>query len=66
VCWRIEWNGGGGHFAAIYCWANDSGTRWLGIADPDGPELSTISMDDLTNGVYEDGGTWTRTYLTQP
>jgi hypothetical protein len=66
VGWRIEWNGGGAHFAAIYCWMDDSGTLWLGIADPDGPELSTISMDELTHGVYGDGGTWTNTYLTQP
>jgi hypothetical protein len=64
VGWRIKWDGDGAHFAAIYCWAIDAGTQWLGIEDP-GSEESALAMEELDNGDYGDGGTWTHTYLTQ-
>jgi hypothetical protein len=67
VCWRILWNGGGGHFAVIYSWAVDAGTELLAIADPKrDTEPIALTMAQLDAGHYRGGGTWTHTYFTQP
>ena len=68
VGWRIWWNGGGGHFAVIYATqVDEAGVEWVAIADPIPQNgQKTLSMTDLTAGVYHAGGTWTDTFFTQP
>ena len=59
VCLRIGWNGGGGHFVAIYGHSSnniDIGDPWYGN-----------SVQDYTAmpGSYHGGGSWTHTYTTK-
>jgi len=67
VCVRVAWNGGGAHFLAM-----------SGYSYPDDdPSAVTLYLQDSIYGdssmafgdfpaLYNGGGTWTHTYLTQP
>lgn len=60
VCCHISWNGGGGHFVAIYGY--DQVTNDVEIGDPYSGN-STIPYSGLLSG-YQGSGTWDYTYLT--
>ena len=59
LCLRIGWNGGGGHFVAVYGY---SGTN-INIGDPWYGD-SVVSYGAFPSS-YNGGGTWTHTYFTK-
>jgi hypothetical protein len=59
-CLRIGWNGGGGHFVAIYGHSGSNiniGDPWYGNSIQNYPSFP---------GTYHGGGTWTHDYYTRP
>jgi len=58
-CLRIGWNGGGGHFVAIYGFSR----RLLNIGDP--WYGNSVVTYDTFPGAYQGGGTWTDNYTTK-
>jgi hypothetical protein len=52
--------------SSVYSWTIASGTEHLAIADPALNREQTCTMQQLDNGQYQDGGTWTHTYRTHP
>jgi Papain-like cysteine protease AvrRpt2 len=58
-CLRIAWNGGGGHFVAIYGFSR----RLLNIGDP--WYGNSVVTYDTFPGTYQGGGTWTDNYTTK-
>jgi hypothetical protein len=63
VAWRIQWAGGGGHFAVIegYRWL---GGQWFAIDDPWYGQ-SDVPLTTLTGGTYQGSGSWSHTYFTR-
>ncbi len=59
LCLRIGWNGGGGHFVAVYGY---SGQR-LNIGDP-WYGNSVVTYGPFPN-TYQGGGAWTDSYTTK-
>lgn len=58
-CLRIAWNGGGGHFVAVYGYQG----RHVNIGDPwYGNSVVTYAAFPNT---YQGGGTWTDSYTTK-
>jgi hypothetical protein len=60
LCLRIGWNGGGGHFVAIYGYSSNNinvGDPWYGN--------SVVNYASFPNG-YNGGGSWTHSYFTKP
>jgi hypothetical protein len=58
-CLRIAWNGGGGHFVAVYGYSN----KRLNIGDPwYGNSVVTYGLFPDT---YQGGGSWTDNYTTK-
>jgi hypothetical protein len=64
ICWRIGWNGGGGHFAVIEGY-QDVGDEWLAVDDPWWGS-SDVAPSTLIGGTYQGSGSWTHTYFTRP
>jgi Papain-like cysteine protease AvrRpt2 len=59
VCLRIGWNGGGGHFVAIYGYSGNNiniGDPWYGTSVQDYGSMPSS---------YHGGGSWTHTYTTK-
>ncbi|HEU4717169.1 MAG TPA: C39 family peptidase [Bacteroidia bacterium] len=61
VCLRIGWNGGGGHFVAVYGY--NSTDEYITIGDP----WFGVNVRDYNTfpTQYHAGGTWTTTYTTK-
>jgi hypothetical protein len=59
---RIGWNGGGGHFVAIYGY--HSGLSMVAVADPWGPQYSDVVYSTLVTA-YLGSGSWSDTYYTE-
>lgn len=60
---RIGWNGGGGHFQAIYGYATWFGQEYVDIDDPIYGKSHLTLVDFSTN--YQGSGTWTHYYITK-
>ncbi len=60
---RIGWNGGGGHFVAIYGYSIWLGQEFVDIDDPISGK-SHLSLDDFATN-YKGSGTWTHYYITK-
>jgi len=58
-CLRIGWNGGGGHFVAVYGYSR----RRLSIGDPF--YGSSVVDSGTFPASYQGGGTWTDNYTTK-
>lgn len=59
LCLRIGWNGGGGHFVAVYGYSN----KRLNIGDP-WYGNSVVTFADFPDS-YQGGGAWTDSFTTQ-
>ncbi len=66
LCLRIEWAGGGGHFAAIIGCLSIAGVEHVVIADPFFG-YRQLSLDDLSLEYpgTDETGKWTDSYLTR-
>ena len=60
---RIGWNGGGGHFMAIYGYSTWFGEEYVDIDDPIYGKSHLTLVDFSTN--YQGSGTWTHYYITK-
>ena len=60
LCLRIGWNGGGGHFVAVYGYSGSS----LNVADP--WYGNSVQSYSTFPGSYNGGGAWTHDYYTKP
>jgi len=60
---RIGWNGGGGHFMAIYGYSIVAGVEYFDIDDPIYGK-SHLMVSDFANN-YQGSGSWTHTYFTK-
>jgi Papain-like cysteine protease AvrRpt2 len=60
ICLRIGWNGGGGHFVAIY---GCTGDNIINIGDPWWGD-SVVYYSKFPSG-YHGGGSWTDSYTTK-
>ncbi len=60
---RIGWNGGGGHFMAIYGYSTWLGEEYVDIDDPIYGKSHLTLADFSTN--YQGSGTWTHHYITK-
>jgi hypothetical protein len=60
LCLRIGWNGGGGHFVAVYGFSNTNNR--LNVGDP--WYGNSVVKYALFPGNYQGGGTWTDSYTT--
>ena len=60
---RIGWNGGGGHFMAIYGYSTVAGVEYFDIDDPIYGK-SHLTVSDFASN-YQGSGTWTHTYFTK-
>jgi hypothetical protein len=58
-CLRIAWNGGGGHFVAVYGYSR----RFLDIGDP-WYGNGVVAYDTFPD-TYQGGGAWTDNYTTK-
>ena len=58
-CLRIAWNGGGGHFVAVYGYSS----RHLNVGDP-WYGNSVVTYDSFPD-TYQGGGVWTDSYTTK-
>jgi hypothetical protein len=62
LCLRIAWNGGGGHFVAVYGYATQPAQK-INIADP--WYGNSVTRYAPFPGGYQGGGTWTDSYTTR-
>lgn len=60
---RIGWNGGGGHFMAIYGYSTWFGEEYVDIDDPIYGKSHLTLSEFSTN--YQGSGTWTHYYITK-
>jgi Papain-like cysteine protease AvrRpt2 len=62
---RIGWAGGHtGHFVVIDGYRSD-GVEWVAVDDPLNG-VCDLPVSTLTDGAYQQSGTWTHTYFTRP
>jgi ABC-type bacteriocin/lantibiotic exporter with double-glycine peptidase domain len=59
LCLRIGWNGGGGHFVAVYGYSN----KRLNIGDP-WYGNSVVNYEQFPD-TYQGGGAWTDSFTTE-
>lgn len=62
---RIGWNGGGGHFVALYGYDDSDPTNLLLMIGDPWTGTSIVPFDVFSTN-YQGMGTWTDSYFTQP